>query len=198
MNNIKREERRTQILNAAMRLFVVKGYSDTTVDDIVKKSGLSKGAIYHYFKSKNELFFALIDYWEESFLPGFYKNNYINKTGSETLRLLAKETADNFKSKKYLFLAELEFWSLSNRDNKVRKRIKLLYHRMLSILEKIFNNAVNKKEFKEIDSKMAALAIMTSMQGVIWFSIFEHKAFSAEEYIKEVTEFIIQGFKRNI
>ena len=57
-NNSKKE-----ILKAAMKIFVVNGYSDTKMDDIALGAGLSKGAVYHHFSSKNELFLSLIDYW---------------------------------------------------------------------------------------------------------------------------------------
>ena len=56
-----RENRKNQILNAAFEVFVKKGYSKTTMDDIVLASKLSKGALYHYYGSKKELFLSLID-----------------------------------------------------------------------------------------------------------------------------------------
>ena len=37
---------------------------------------------------------------------------------------------------------------------------------------------------------------MTSIQGIIWFSIFEESELSAEKYLNEVIEFIIKGFKK--
>jgi len=52
---------RDKILEAAENLFSKKGYYDTSMDEIVKESGLSKGAIYGYFDSKEELFAALQD-----------------------------------------------------------------------------------------------------------------------------------------
>ena len=55
---------KNQILEAAFKVFVKKGYSKTTMDDIVDVSGLSKGALYHYYKSKKDLFLSLIDHWE--------------------------------------------------------------------------------------------------------------------------------------
>ena len=66
---------------------------------------------------------------------------------------------------------------------------------MLLYLEKIFSRAISNGEYKNLDPRMAALSVMTSMQGVIWFSIFEHNNFTAEEYINEVMNFIISGFK---
>jgi AcrR family transcriptional regulator len=55
------EVRRTQILDAALRCFSKRGYHGARMDDIVDLSGLSKGAIYWHFKSKEEIFLALFD-----------------------------------------------------------------------------------------------------------------------------------------
>ena len=193
---MSKENSKNQILKAALKIFVVNGYSNTKMDDIAEEAGFSKGAVYHHFSSKDDLFFSLIDYWEASFLPKFYSNNYSDVSLVKVLKELASEVASNFKNKKYLFLAELEIWALSNRDSKVRERTKKLYNKMLSHLENIFTNAINDGEYKNIDPGMAAMAVMTSMQGVIWFSIFDHKNFTAEEYVNEVMNFIINGLKK--
>ena len=193
---MSKENSKNQILKAALKIFVVNGYSNTKMDDVAEEAGFSKGAVYHHFSSKDDLFFSLIDYWEASFLPKFYSNNYSNVSLVKVLKELASEVASNFKNKKYLFLAELEIWALSNRDSKVRERTKKLYNKMLSHLENIFTNAINDGEYKNIDPGMAAMAVMTSMQGVIWFSIFDHKNFTAEEYVNEVMNFIINGLKK--
>ncbi|PGD98195.1 TetR/AcrR family transcriptional regulator [Bacillus wiedmannii] len=49
------EERRKEILETAERLFLTKGYTKTTVNDILKEIGIAKGTFYHYFKSKEEV-----------------------------------------------------------------------------------------------------------------------------------------------
>jgi AcrR family transcriptional regulator len=49
------ERRRRQILDAARRCFVRKGVHETSMQDIFAESGLSAGAVYRYFKSKNEI-----------------------------------------------------------------------------------------------------------------------------------------------
>ena len=59
------EVRRAQILAAALQCFGRKGLHAAKMDDIVESSGLSKGAIYWHFKSKDELFLALFDAFEE-------------------------------------------------------------------------------------------------------------------------------------
>lgn len=52
---------RSKILEAAVNVFAQKGYHDTRVDDIVAESKTSKGSIYFYFPSKQDIFLGLID-----------------------------------------------------------------------------------------------------------------------------------------
>ena len=56
---MKQEEKsfitKTKILDVAIKLFTEKGYNETTMLDILSQSGLSKGAVYHHFRSKNEI-----------------------------------------------------------------------------------------------------------------------------------------------
>jgi AcrR family transcriptional regulator len=56
----EKEQRRAVIIMAAEELFFTKGISNTTMDDIADKVELSKGAVYLYFKSKEELFVAIV------------------------------------------------------------------------------------------------------------------------------------------
>ena len=57
------EETRTQLINSAIQLFSTQGFNTASVDDICKNAGVSKGAFYHHFESKQALFLALLDVW---------------------------------------------------------------------------------------------------------------------------------------
>jgi TetR/AcrR family transcriptional repressor of nem operon len=56
---------KTRLLNAALHCIRQKGYAATTVDDICREAGVTKGSFYHHFKSKDELALAAIEYWEQ-------------------------------------------------------------------------------------------------------------------------------------
>ncbi|HJC25556.1 MAG TPA: TetR/AcrR family transcriptional regulator [Candidatus Eisenbergiella merdavium] len=68
---MKQEEKsflsKGKIIDAAMKLFSEKGYENTTMQDLVQASGMSKGAIYHHFKSKQEIVAYLINEEKERF-----------------------------------------------------------------------------------------------------------------------------------
>jgi AcrR family transcriptional regulator len=193
----KKEEKKNRILDAAYEVFVGKGYSDTTMDDIVKKSKMSKGAIYHYYNSKKTLFLALIDHWETYSFPDFYTKNKKNKLASEILRDIAGVVYDVFKKRKHVFLAEVEFWSLANKDNDVKEKSRVLYSKLLYLFELRLKKGIRDKEFRDIDTKIVSMNILTSLQGINWFCLFDDSKIDAELYLETSMELLIMSIKRN-
>lgn len=73
---ITTQSTKDQILDAASRLISVRGYHCTTLDDVLRESGVGKGNFYYYFKSKEELGYAIVDrvvrgFVERTIAPSF-------------------------------------------------------------------------------------------------------------------------------
>lgn len=64
----RREATRARIVQAARELVVERGYGDVSTADVIERAGVSRGAIYHHFESKTELFAAVIDALEADFI----------------------------------------------------------------------------------------------------------------------------------
>ena len=140
MENKSKDNSKEQILEAAMKVFVKNGFSETRMDDIAENSGLSKGAIYHHYKSKKDLFLALIDFWEEYFFfKIFFNKDVESKNSADLLRDMAKDMIETFKNRKYILLAELEFWSLANHDEDVRAKTEALYIKLMKLIRTIIS-----------------------------------------------------------
>src|SRR5207245_2022892 len=69
-----KEEAKSRILDAANRVFAEKGYHEATMDDIAKRLGVSKGAIYLYFSSKEDLFEAMVKTAPQAFKEILYSS----------------------------------------------------------------------------------------------------------------------------
>jgi AcrR family transcriptional regulator len=69
-----KEEAKSRILEAANKVFAEKGYHEATMDDIAKRLGVSKGAIYLYFASKEELFEAMCKTAPQAFKEILYSS----------------------------------------------------------------------------------------------------------------------------
>ncbi|MGG1656202.1 UNVERIFIED_ORG: TetR family transcriptional regulator [Anoxybacillus amylolyticus] len=65
------DERRVQFIEAAMKLFAEKGYHETSIQDLVEAWGISKGAFYHHFASKEDLLLAVLRYYSEKMVADF-------------------------------------------------------------------------------------------------------------------------------
>jgi AcrR family transcriptional regulator len=58
------EERPRELLEAALAVFSQRGYRNTRLDDVAEAAGVTKGAIYHYFDTKEELLLSVIDHYQ--------------------------------------------------------------------------------------------------------------------------------------
>ena len=161
------EERRTQIHQAALVCFGRKGYHRTTMDDIVAESGLSKGSLYWYFKSKKELFISLFQ-------------EVMGQIGQAWEGIAANEDAsatDKLRASLTLFRAELgemvpffsvmmEAWALTRYDEDVESIIQELYGPYLDIMTHIIEDGVANGEFRVDSARAMALVIMTLFDGI--------------------------------
>ncbi|MCH8012417.1 MAG: TetR/AcrR family transcriptional regulator [Candidatus Marinimicrobia bacterium] len=192
----KQDIRKKQILDAALKLVVEKGYSNCRMDDIVQTSNLSKGSIYWYYKSKKEVFLSLINYWVNNF--GVTLNHIVEEdlSPSDQLKRLFEFFLNIYENNPNVFIAELEFWSLSIRDEDFNKKIQKVYNEFLELIENIIQKGVEIGEFKNVEVKVAALSILVNIEGIIWFSLFNIHGITARHYIETITDFILAGLSK--
>ena len=193
--NLPKEERQSQIMEAAMKVITRKGFSSARIDDIVNEAGLSKGAIYHHYEGKKDLFLALIDHWETQTFPDFYSRNGKERSASDTLRDFSEEIIKVFKTRSYVFQVEVEFWSLANQDDEIRKRSQELYEKIINLFELVIIKGIREKEFMDVDTRITAIYILSVFQGINWFCIFKDSKINAEDYIQKSIKLILTGLK---
>ena len=80
LRSAKATATRDQILDAAARLIHLRGYHGTSLDDVLRESGVGKGNFYYYFRSKEDLGFAIIDRVVERFLERTLEPAFVDLT----------------------------------------------------------------------------------------------------------------------
>ena len=83
MKRLLRDQRKEQIMSAALNVISAKGYEQSRMDDIVSEADLSKGAIYWYYKSKKEIYLSLVDHWVSEYSSGMFEAIDKTKSASE-------------------------------------------------------------------------------------------------------------------
>lgn len=159
-------ERRTQIIEAAMACFTRKGYTNTTMDDIVAESGLSKGAIYWYFHSKDDLFTtamtSLFEDWGQEAIAALVQH----ETTSEKLRAGGRVMAGFCCKAQGLFGLFLEFWAQSDRREKVGQFWADVLIQYEKVIAAAIDEGVQNGEFKPVDAENLVWAIMAAYDGL--------------------------------
>ena len=196
MSQSKQDQRKYQILDAALEVIVSKGYEGSSMTDIVIKSKMSKGAIYWYFKSKKEVYLALVNHWVHYYSPTLNHIVEDNKPASAQLNELFNYFITQYETDQTVFKAIAVFWSLAGRDNDFKEKFDKVYSEFLTLIEKIIIKGVKNNEFKNLDTKIAALSIMVNIESTIWFALFDDFGVSATKYMTTIAEFILAGLAK--
>src|SRR5260370_34501460 len=89
--------RRTQILSAAVRCFARKGYYATTIEDLVRETGLSRGALYLYYPSKEAIYLAISQQWRCAFEEAIRARPNPEPSATAILRVLIQVNGEHMQ-----------------------------------------------------------------------------------------------------
>ena len=191
-------QRKEQILDAALLVIVENGYHQSRMDDIVSTSGLSKGAIYWYYKSKKDVYLDLVNHWVIRYSNSLLKLPQEDISSGEQLKILFETFFHQFEKDPIVFKALLEFWSLAGRDAEFNIKLEKVTYNFIQYIESIIKKGVESGEFKQVNPNIAAMSIMVVIEGISWFTLFEKNSVSAKEYTETVFEFILSGLLKRI
>jgi AcrR family transcriptional regulator len=163
------DERRAQIMQAAMTCFARKGYHETTMDDIVAESGLSKGSLYWYFKSKKELFLSLLTVSLEE-LGSNLEETLADPSLSaadklryycESVALIPKNTSSE------LIAIMVDLWAQTRHDDQVSRILVEIYQPYLEQLTALLEEGVAKEEFRPVKAAHLASLLIAAYDGLV-------------------------------
>lgn len=158
---------REEILQAAEDLFARKGYHETSMDDIVKESGLSKGAIYGYFDSKQELFLALSEKYLESELGAIRSVFSPNDSALKKLKIATEMHFDGIEESIEVCRMNLECWTEAPRIESLHHRMKSRYEMIHKFIAEMISEGIKKGEFRQdIDPDALSSIIHAAIDGL--------------------------------
>lgn len=176
-------ERREQLIDAALQVFAEKGFDASTIKDIAAAAGVTDGLIYHYFSSKEELLWAVVE--RRSFLPILREMMAVceNAPASEVLPRVAEEFLDLLYQNapvSTMFIRE------SQTNSAVAERLGQLSHEGLSLIADYLRSRVRAGELKEINPELTGRALV----GSVLLYFITRARFLSPEQKSEMKEYI--------
>jgi AcrR family transcriptional regulator len=118
-----REVTRTRILQAARRLFLARGFTRVTIEDVAAKAGYTRGAVYSNFAGKGELFLALVEERFEAQHAGVAEDLPRAATPVQHVDALARRLAAEAAQSREWLTAEVEFTAYAAADPQLSVRV---------------------------------------------------------------------------
>jgi len=185
------EETRARILESAIKLFSKRGYNKASVDDICTDAGISKGAFYHHFKSKQELFLALLDGWLQAIDQAIAASQ--NKTAPETFMQMTDAFPYIFQTAGDGLPMFLEFWLQASRDKKIWEASISPYRRYHKYFTSLIKKGVGEGSFVEVNPELAARMIVSTAMGLLLQSLLDPKGADWEKVARDSTTMLVNG-----
>ncbi|MBK6965314.1 MAG: TetR/AcrR family transcriptional regulator [Bacteroidales bacterium] len=194
-NEKVRDERREQILAAALGLFAGKGLSATRINDITQRTGISQGLIYHYFPSKEAIFTELIGKGLNNLNEAALNLEKMNVPAEEKVRLAVKGLLDGLNREpaavNYYFLmtqtALSESFPVEAREI-IRRENDLKYQ----VMARIFRQGQLDGTIRPVPAEELATLLFSLVNGLAL-----NKAYYREQFRLPVPESVLQMFLMN-
>lgn len=185
------EETRTRIMDAAVKLFSSHGYNSSSVDDICKEAGISKGAFYHHFESKQILFLALLDVWLQTIDTAIEASK--DQTVPETFMLITEAYPYIFRTAGDNLPMFLEFWLIASRDKTVWDASIAPYRRYQKYFASLIKKGVEEGSFVEVDPELTSRMIISTAMGLLLQSLLDPKGAKWEKVARDSTNLLVNS-----
>lgn len=163
----KMQQKRIQIMKAAFDLFAEKGYSVTSMRDIMKAAGVSKGGIYVHFDSKTDILLSIIEHHDQR------RDDFLDDGSEKSAeKKLSKYLSDRLKAfqlegtRKWTRII-LEFWSLPDIIPNMKKLDEERYLFFAGVVEEMIREGIRNGEFRsDCPVEEAAYLFISMVNGV--------------------------------
>ena len=163
----KSEQKREYILKKAREVFAKKGFRDVTMKDIVEACEISRGGLYLYFGSTEEIFKEILMQDLENDGEDLAGDLGQDATMAELLMLFLKEQKKIILRKKQdIAIATYEFLFANKAEKKTAQMIRSQFETGIMVLNKILEEGVRREEFYCENTKAEATNIMYVLEGM--------------------------------
>ncbi|HEV7234913.1 MAG TPA: TetR/AcrR family transcriptional regulator [Ktedonobacteraceae bacterium] len=160
------EDRREQIIDAAMRVFAQKGFSNATNKDIAREAGITPGLIYYYFESKEALLYAILEARSPLKLVSSFPAQALTLPPDQFLPLLIRQVLDIIEGEDFIGLLRVMIPELLH--NPARFALPLsLFPRLFDFLGKYFETKVTSGELRPLDASLTVQTLIGSVMGFV-------------------------------
>lgn len=189
-------ETRAAILNAAAACFAGNGYAGTGVAEICERAGISKGALYYHFESKQAVFLELVNIQMADLEKALERTARSAVDIPESLLRFSHLIQGLIQSDYTRAGIFLEVWAQASRDQTVREASLTTFQRFEDIFTRLIQRGIDEGTLEPIDPGAGARVILSIASGTFMRSLLDPRRTDWGKVTEESIKILINGLKR--
>ncbi|PID72693.1 MAG: TetR family transcriptional regulator [Desulfobulbus propionicus] len=170
------QTKKTAILLEATRLFSEHGFWDTSISDIASATGVADGTIFYHFKSKEELFLAVLENFKEEFITAFAdhleRNTYKSGLAMVEDAIGFYLTQTQKMEKRFLLLHRHHYYQIAAENPRCWQQLEEIYSGLISIFKRAIVIGQQDRSIRQVDAAKKAMLIFTMVDGLVRFTTY--------------------------
>ena len=192
---MNKEATREHILQVATGLFASRGFAPTSMNDIVRESGLSKGGVYWHFSSKNDIIAAIFDQYFTAQLEVLVALKEQAGSASARLRSFFEFVAQGLSELGQQFPQPLEFYAQASRDTELLQRFKQYLATYTDHVASLIQAGIDDGEFAAHDPHQAAHLLLAIVEGLLLLHDFSSATASLQTLVLAALQLFLSGLQ---
>lgn len=168
---VDRDVKRLKIVEAAAARFARFGYEATAMDDVAQAAGVSKGSLYDYFEDKEDLFYAVFEWLQQTLIGASSQQAQCGRNARERIAGFAEASVGAFVERIELYPVTLEVWAAAAKKQTRRRfgnAMRNLYSAYRLAVAAMFDEAKAAGEIRaDVDSKVLASMLIGAVDGLL-------------------------------
>lgn len=187
-------DRRNEILDAALRCFLRTGYHRTSMDDVVREAGLSKGTLYWYFQNKQDLFLSLFDRILAEMLA-FVPQPDPDLPAADQLAALFEGLASLAGMDSPLMALSLNFLVELWQDEAFSARYRASIAPFQAQVRDLIEAGIAAGDFRPVDADALSWALMAQIDGLLLY-LFTGLSTDPAGQLRVLSDVLLAGLRR--
>ncbi|MEW6698152.1 MAG: TetR/AcrR family transcriptional regulator [Bacillota bacterium] len=189
---MSKESKKDLIADAALACFLASGYGATSVDEIVKASGISKGGIYWYFKSKEDIFLYLVERFIKEWRAHYIASLEESHSAADKLNIYMEQRLKNVDTPMSALMLE---FLLQAKEKETIEKMNCEIDKPTNVIFKIIDDAIKSGEFRPLDPKTVTLSFLAIFDGAGLQLLIHRNKQLLEETLRAALDIFLAGVR---
>ncbi|MEL6525329.1 MAG: TetR/AcrR family transcriptional regulator [Chloroflexota bacterium] len=181
------------ILMTASALIAKQGFAETSMNDIVRASGLSKGGVYWHFKSKDDIIQAIVNHIFEQQMMFLKKTLSAEGSAIDRIKHLLQLVATSVNDAETAVPSSIDIYALVLRNDNLLHNLRTYFEQYQQLLTQLITQGIEEGELATDNPKQIAMVFISTIEGILLLHDVMGEKAQTSTLITQATDLLLNG-----